>query len=147
MSIWRTRRRHEENRRFNEQADAALLAIGVLRNRDDGLEMSYQDDTLRSQLSEGKKLLSKLRRGLTSPEEVDDYTYALSQQLCDNWRQVSNEAVTRLEEDIESLEQAEENLDAVQGIQRAETTLTDIEELAGKVSKSEAERLRSKLVG
>jgi len=132
MSIWRTRRRHEENRRFNEQADAALLAIGVLRNRDDGLEMSYQDDTLRSQLSEGKKLLSKLRRGLTSPEEVDDYTYALSQQLCDNWRQVSNEAVTRLEEDIESLEQAEENLDAVQGIQRAETTLTDIEELAGK---------------
>jgi len=54
MSIWRTRRRHEENRRFNEQADAALLAIGVLRNRDDGLEMSYQDDTLRSQLSEGK---------------------------------------------------------------------------------------------
>jgi len=50
--------------------------------------------------------------------------------------------VTRLEEDIESLEQAEENLDAVQGIQRAETTLTDIEELAGKVSKSEAERLK-----
>lgn len=147
MSIWRTKRRHEENRRFNEQADAALLAIGVLKNRDEGLEQPHDDTVLRSQLQEGQTLLSTLRRGLQSSEDVDDYTYALAQQLCDSWRQVPGEAVTRLEQDIETLEQAEERLEAVEGLDHVEATLSDVEELAGQLSESEAERLRSKLVG
>jgi hypothetical protein len=147
MSIWRTKRRHEENRRFNEQADTSLLAIGVLKNRDEGLELAYDDNVLRSQLREGQTLLSALRRGLQSPEDVDDYTYALAQRLCDNWRQVRGETVTRLNRDIETLEQAEERLEVVEGIDHVESTLSDVEELAGQLSESEAERLRSKLVG
>jgi hypothetical protein len=147
MSIWRTKRRHEENRRFNEQADAALLAIGVLRNRAEGLEQPHDDDVLRSQLREGQALLSTLRRGLQSPEDADDYTYALAQQLCDSWRQVPREAVSQLVQDIETLEQAAERLETVEGLDHAEATLSDVEELAGQLSESEAELLRSKLVG
>lgn len=146
MSIWRTKRRHEENRRFNEQADAALLAIGVLKNRDEGLEQSHDDDVLRSQLQEGQNLLLSLQQGLQSPEDVDDYTYALTQQLYESWRQVREEAITRLAQDIKTLEEAEEHLDTVGNIDRVEETLSDIEELAGQVSESEAEQLRSKLV-
>lgn len=147
MSIWRTKRRHEENRRFNEQADAALLAIGVLRNREEGLEQSHDVDILRSQLRDGQTLLSTLRHGLQSPEDADDYTYALAQQLCDSWRQVPRESVGRLEQDIETLEHAAERLETVEALDHAEATLSDVEELAGQLSESEAERLRSKLVG
>ncbi len=147
MSIWRTRRRHEENRRFNERADAALLAIGVLRNRADGLELSYEDEELKSQLKDGEQLLLDLRRGLTSPADVGDYTYALAQQLCDSWRMVPDEAVAKLTEDIKTLERAKTHLKAVNKIDDVETTLSDVEKLAGQVSKSEAEKLRSKLVG
>ncbi|WP_143025237.1 hypothetical protein [Haloplanus vescus] len=146
MSIWRTKRRYEENRRFNERADTALLAIGMLRNEEEGLTVSWSEEELRSQLREGRKLLEEVRNALSDPESSEDYIYALSQRLCDHWRITPSKAEARLAENINILERASEELTAVEGLSEAEKTLFDIHEIAGQASESESEKFRDKLV-
>lgn len=146
MSIWRTKRRYEESRRFNERADSALLAISILKNEAEGVSASHTDTDLRSQLQVGQELIEDLAEALENPELADDYTYALAHKLCDTWRMVPEDVVGKLKEEAAILERTTRKLQIVGGLDEVEDTLEDIDEIAAKTSKSEAERLRSNLV-
>lgn len=146
MSVWRRKRRYEENRRFSERADAALLAVGILRNTADGIESSRSDEDLRQKLREGRELLEEMRQALRSPEQADDYAYALAHELCDHWTIVPEDAAERLADDIDTLEDVEETLVAVPELEHAKETLDDIEKIAGRISEEEAEQMRDNLV-
>lgn len=146
MSVWRRKRRYEENRRFSERADAALLAIGILRNTANGIKSSRTDEDLRQKLREGRELLEEMRQALRSPEKVDDYTYALAHELCEYWTIVPKDASERLADDIDTLEDVEETLIAVPELEYAEETLDDVEKIAGRISEEEAEQMRDNLV-
>lgn len=146
MSIWRTKRRYEESRRFNERADAALLAISILRNEAEGVSTAHTDSDLKSQLTVGQELIEDLAEALANPERADDYTYALAHKLCDTWRMVPEDVVDKLEEEAVILNRTRQTLQPAGGLDDVEATLEDIDEIAAKTSQSEAERLRSNLV-
>lgn len=146
MSVWRRKRRYEENRRFSERADAALLAIGILRNSADGIQLSRSDEDIQQKLEEGRELLKEMRQALRAPEQVDDYTFALAHNLCDSWKIIPEDASERLAKDIETLQNAKEALVAVPGLEQTEETLADIEEIAGRISEAEAQQMRNNLV-
>lgn len=146
MSIWRTKRRYEENRRFSERANSALLAIGMLINREEGLNLSIDHEEMASNLQEGQELLQDLREALLEPETADDYTFALAQNLCDHWRIVPEDAAGRLSEAIALMQKAEDEMTMVRGLEQAQEVLEDIEKIAGTTSKSEARQLRNNLV-
>lgn len=146
MSVWRNKRRYEENRRFSERADAALLAIGILENSAAGIDSSRTDEDLQQHLREGRELLEELRQAVAAPAQVDDYTFALAHKLCKSWKLVSEDAADRLASDIDTLRTAEDTVTAVSGLNRAEETLADIEDIAGRISESEAQQMRNNLV-
>ncbi len=146
MSIWRRKRRYEQNRRFSERADDALLAIGLIRNAADGIETTRSDAELRENLSEGKSLLEELRAALENPEEVDAYSVALAHRLCKQWKFVPEDAVERLTEDIQTVEEVSERLATTRGLSRTEETFEDIESTAAQISESEAEEIQKQIV-
>jgi hypothetical protein len=146
MSIWRTKRRYEENRRFSERANSALLATGMLINREEGLSLTMDSEEIATNLQNGQELLQDLRKALLEPETADDYTFALAQNLCDHWRTVPKNAAGRLSEAISALQKAEEDTSHVEGLEQAQRVLEDIEKIAGTTSESEARQLRNNLV-
>jgi hypothetical protein len=146
MSVWRNKRRYEENRRFSERADAALLAVGILQNSADGIETSRSDEDLQENIAEGRELLEELRRALEAPEQVDDSTFALAHKLCNSWKLVPEDAVERLATDVGTLRTAEETVSTVHGLNKVEETLSDIEEIAGRISEAEAQQMRNNIV-
>lgn len=146
MSIWRRKRRYEENRRFSERADSALLAIGLIRNSADGIESTREDEDLRQKLSEGRELLEELRLGLRNPEQVDAYTVALAHRLCDLWKIVPSDAIDRLSTDIEVVSTLEETLSTTPRIRQTAKTLEDVEDVASRISETEAEEIRNSII-
>jgi len=147
MSIWRRKRRYEENRRFSERADDALLAIGLIRNSADGIGSSRSDDDLRAKLTAGRELLEELRTALQDPEEVDAYTVVLAHRLCDSWRLVPEDGVDRLSTDIEVVSSVEKSLSPTQGLDRAVETFDDVEDVAARISESEAQEMQNQILG
>jgi len=146
MSIWRRKRRYEENRRFSERADDALLAIGLIRNSADGIETTRTDSDLREKLSRGENLLKELRTALETPEEVDAYTVALAYRLCEQWKVVPEDAVDELSKDIQTIEKVRETLSTTRQLSRTARTFEDIENTAARISESEAEEIQKQIV-
>lgn len=146
MSIWQSKRRYEESRRFNERADNALLAIGMLKNEADGLDVSYDSDEIRSYLNEGKQLLVQLSEALENPEKVDNYTFTLAHDLCDRRREVAGDIIHKLQEEADILEQTAEELCVTEGLSDVESTLSDINRIATETSQTESKRFRTNLV-
>lgn len=146
MSIWRRKRRYEENRRFSERADDALLAIGILRNSAEGLDTSRGEEEIRQMLSNGFKLLQELASALHQPEQADDYSIVLANELCELWAIVPSDAYDRLREDADIVAAVEEDLSVKNGIREATQTFEDIEAVAGQISETEAEEMRNDLI-
>jgi hypothetical protein len=146
MSIWRRKRRYEENRRFSERADDALLAIGLIRNSADGIETKRTDAELREKLSRGEELLQELQSALENPEQVDTYAVALAHRLCEQWQLVPEDAVDELAKDIQTIRKVRQTLSTTHGLSRTAETFEDIENIAARISESEAEQIQKQIV-
>ena len=145
MSIWRRKRRYDENRRFSDRANSALLVVGMLMNEREGIEADSDSEKLISSLSEARELLEELQDALTEPENADNYTYELAQALCDEWRVVPEDGAERLETAIQTILEAEQQRTAVAGLEEARKVLLTVEQIAGDISESEAEQLQDNL--
>ena len=146
MSIWRRKRRYEENRRFSERADDALLAIGLIRNSAGGIETVRSDSDLREKLRKGENLLKELRTALENPEEADAYAVALAHRLCDQWKVIPEDAIDELSADIQTVRKVQESLSTTRRLSRTAETFEDIENTAARISQSEAEEIRKQIV-
>jgi len=146
MSLWKSKRRYEANRRFGSKADEAILAITVLKNDDIGGNLIEDEDAFCEKLGEGKEVLRDLRDALKHPEQADDYQVVIAEELRSDWGKIESDAVERLELYLAHLERASNELEYFENLHDVRRTFERIEDFTSQTAERNADRFRGRRV-
>lgn len=140
MSLWRSKRRYDTGRRIGEQADEALYALALLQT--DQAVTKNRPEEIREKLGQGEEILKTLRAALMNPEEVDSYTYTVARRLRENYGEIDEYAIQRLNRYIQVMREARNDISYYSGLEEVGEMLEIIEDIAERTSEREVERMR-----
>lgn len=154
MDPWRAKRRYEINRRLSERADDALIAISVLKGRQQGGEFDHGPDDLRAKLDTGLGLLLDLQTALEfltdGESEVSEDVSPQMLSMAELWadecaRTTRNRALTELQNQITALEETQDSLSHYRSIRDTVNTLEFISDVTSATSKENVNRMKGRL--